>query len=79
LGIITRKVLAKYLSALAVICAAVILYKLAWPYSPDSRLLVRALWVMGIVILSGVSYLVASVLLKFEEYNLLRGAFSRKK
>ena len=79
LGIITRKVLVKYLAALLITALAVSLYKLLWPYSPDSRLLTRALWVLGVIILSAVSYFASAVLMKFEECKLLRGAFVRKK
>ncbi|MBQ6774657.1 MAG: murein biosynthesis integral membrane protein MurJ [Synergistaceae bacterium] len=79
LGIITLKVLAKYIFALAIVVLSVSLYKFLWPYSPDSRLLMRALWVLGVIIISAVSYFTGAVLMKFEEYKLLRGAFVRKK
>ena len=69
----------KYIAALVIVIFAVSLYKFVWPYSPDSRLLTRALWIMGVIIFSAVSYFTSAVLMKFEEYKLLRGAFVKKK
>ena len=79
LGIITRRVVGDYFVALTVIDASVLAYRFVWPYSPDARLYVRALWVLGAVAVCTAMYSGVTAGLKFEEWGLLRQAFRKKK
>ena len=79
LGIITRKVLGDYLAALAVMDAAVLLYRFVVPYDAAAGLGVRALWVLGVIAAAAVVYGVVTVKMHFEEWGLLVQAFRRKK
>ena len=79
LGIIDRKILAKYIIALIIAAIVVYAYKFLWPYSPEAKLFIRALWCLGVIALCAVSYFAAAVIMKFEEWHLLKQAFGRKK
>jgi putative peptidoglycan lipid II flippase len=78
LGIITRKVLGDYLVVLAVLDAAIMLYRFLLPYNPAWGLSLRALWILGVIGVAALMYGAATVKLKFEEWGLLHQAFSRK-
>ena len=78
LRIIDVKISAKYIIALVIASLAVFIYKFLWSYEPEARLYIRALWCLGVIIFSAVSYFAAAVILKFEEWHLLKQAFGRK-
>ena len=79
LGIITSKFFWDYLCGLAVLDASIMLYRFVWPYYPVWGLGLRAVLILGVITLAAVSYSVVTVLMKFEEWELLRQAFSRKR
>ena len=78
LRIIDVKILCNYIVSLAVICVAVCACKYIFPYDAESSLLMRALWVLGVIVLSAVSYSLITFLLKFREWLWLRDAFVKK-
>ena len=78
LGIITSKVFWDYIVVLAVLDGTIMLYRFLLPYNPAWGLSLRALWMLGVIALSAVMYGLVTVKLKFEEWGLLRQAFSRK-
>ena len=78
LNIINWNIIGNYLFALMVIDIAVMIYKFVWPYNPDARVLIRSLWVLGVIALSACAYAFTTWKMKFEEWNMLRQAFMRK-
>ncbi len=79
LGIITSRFFWDYLSALAVMDAAIMLYKFVWPYDSAWRVGMRSVWVLGVIGVAAVMYSLITSVMKFEEWGLLRQAFTRKK
>ncbi|MBR0234349.1 MAG: hypothetical protein IJQ47_09895, partial [Synergistaceae bacterium] len=79
LKIITKKFLGDYFLALTVLDVAIVIYKFLMPYNPDSRLLIRALWVLGVIILSAITYSITTMRMNFDEWKLLKQAFGKKK
>ena len=78
LKILTSRVCWDYLFALTVLDASIMLYRFILPYNPDARLSIRALWCLGIIIIGAGSYCIVTLRMKFDEWKLLRGAFSRR-
>ncbi len=78
LKIITWNLAGDYLVALAVIDIAVMVYRFAWPYDVSSGIMIRSLWVLGVIVLSAGVYAAVTWLKKFEEWQLLRQAFGKK-
>ena len=78
LNIINLNLIGNYLFALMIIDITVMLYRFVWPYNVDARILIRSLWVLGVISLSAASYSIATVVMKFEEWKLLRQAFMKK-
>ena len=78
LKIITKKIFWDYLIALTVLDASILIYKFFLPYNPDAKLLIRALWCLGVIILAAVMYSISTIKMKFEEWNLLKQAFKKK-
>lgn len=78
LNIITSKFLVNYTFALIIIIISISIYKFFWAYNPASGLLIRALWILGVIALSAGSYSVITIIMKFEEWQLLRQAFRKK-
>lgn len=79
LGIITSRFFWDYLSALAVMDVAIMVYKFVWPYDSAWRVGMRSVWVLGVIGVAAVMYTLITSVMKFEEWGLLRQAFSRKK
>ena len=79
LGIITSRFFWDYLTALAAMDATIMLYKFVWPYDSAWRVGMRSVWVLGVIAVAAVVYSLVTSLMKFEEWGLLRQAFSRKK
>ncbi len=79
LNIINWKLFGDYLVALMVIDIAIMLYKFVWPYNVDAGIWIRSLWVLGVIALSAVSYSIVTLMMKFEEWKLLRQAFGKSK
>lgn len=79
LKIITKKFLGDYFLALTVLDVAIVIYKFLMPYNPDSRLLIRALWVLGVIILSAITYSITTMRMNFDEWKLLKQAFGKGK
>ena len=77
LKIITSKVFWDYMVSLAVLDASIMLYKFLWPYNPAGSLMLRASWVLGVIIISAGMYSLVTWKMKFEEWGLLRQAFRR--
>ena len=78
LNIVSWKLFGDYLVALMVIDIAIMLYRFVWPYNPDARILIRSLWILGVIALSAGSYSVVTLKMKFEEWKLLRQAFMKR-
>ncbi len=78
LNIISWKLFGDYLVALMMIDIAVMIYKFVWPYNADAGILIRSLWVLGVIALSAVSYSIVTLKMKFEEWKMLHQAFTRK-
>lgn len=78
LNIISWKLFGDYLVALMMIDIAVMIYKFVWPYNADAGILIRSLWVLGVITLSAVSYSIVTLKMKFEEWKMLHQAFTRK-
>ena len=53
-------------------------YRFVWPYDVSSGIMLRALWVLGVIVLSAGVYAAVTLLKKFEEWQLLRQAFGKK-
>lgn len=79
LGIITRDIALKYMLALLVIVLTIWGYKHTVRYEPLAGLGVRSLWVAGVIAVSAVMYSAVTVRMKFEEWGLLRQAFTRRR
>ncbi|MDY6399546.1 MAG: murein biosynthesis integral membrane protein MurJ [Synergistales bacterium] len=79
LKIITSKFFWNYLTALTILDVSIMLYKFLMPYNPDARLLIRSLWCLGVIALAAAAYSISTMKMKFEEWSLLKQAFSRKK
>ena len=79
LGIITSRVFWDYLSALALMDASIMLYKFLLPYNPLWKLGLRSAWVLGVIVLAAGVYSAITLTMKFEEWGLLRQAFTKKK
>ena len=78
LNIVNWKLVGDYLVALMVIDIAIMLYRFVWPYNPDARILIRSLWILGVIALSAGSYSIVTLKMKFEEWSLLRQAFMKR-
>ena len=78
LKIITSKVFWNYVVALAVLDASIMIYKFLLPYNPAGSLTIRALWVMGVILVSAGMYSIVTFKMKFEEWGLLRQAFLKR-
>ena len=78
LKIITWDLAGDYLVALAVIDIAVMVYRFVWPYDVSSGIMIRSLWVLGVIALCAGVYAGVTLLKKFEEWQLLRQAFRKK-
>lgn len=78
LGIITSKVFWDYLIALAVMDASIMLYRFILPYNPAWSLSLRALWILGVIAVAAIMYAAVTLIKKFDEWGLLKQAFSRK-
>ena len=78
LKIISSKFFWDYLTALAILDASIMLYKFLLHYNPEAKLLIRSLWCLGVIALAALSYSLATVKMKFNEWNLLKQAFSKK-
>ncbi len=76
--IITWDLAGDYLVALAVIDIAVMVYRFVWPYDVSSGIMIRSLWVLGVIALCAGVYAGVTLLKKFEEWQLLRQAFRKK-
>ena len=79
LKIITKKFLGDYLVALTILDALIMIFKFVLPYNPESRLIIRALWCLGVIALSAAVYSFTTMKMKFEEWNLLKQAFGKKR
>ena len=77
LNIITKKFFWDYLIALTILDASIMIYKFVLPYSPDAKLIIRALWSLGVIALAAVMYSFSTLKMKFEEWNLLKQAFKK--
>lgn len=77
LKIFTWSVLGDYLTALTVLDISILLYRFVLPYNPDSRLVIRVLWSVGIIIIGAASYAIVTIMMKFNEWKLLRQAFRK--
>lgn len=78
LNIINMNLIGNYLFSLMIMDIAVMLYRFVWPYSTDARILIRSLWILGVVAAGACSYAIVTVMMKFEEWKLLRQAFMKK-
>lgn len=78
LKIVTWKFAGDYLVALTVLDIVVMIYKFAWAYNPDARLIVRTIWLFGVIALSAAVYSICTLVMKFDEWKLLRQAFVNK-
>ena len=78
LKIITWDLAGDYLVALAVIDIAVMAYRFVWPYDVSAGIMIRSLWILGVIALSAGVYSAVTLLKKFEEWQLLRQAFRKK-
>lgn len=77
LNIITLKFFVNYVFALIIIVVSVCIYKFMLPYNPDAKLLIRSLWILGVIAFSACTYSIATVIMKFDEWKLLRQAFRK--
>ncbi len=57
---------------------AVMAYRFVWPYDVSAGIMIRALWILGVIALSAGVYSAVTLLKKFEEWQLLRQAFRKK-
>ncbi|MBQ7220399.1 MAG: murein biosynthesis integral membrane protein MurJ [Synergistaceae bacterium] len=78
LGIITSRFFWDYLSALAVMDASIMLYRFLMPYNPAWQLGLRCVWMLGVIVLAAGVYSAVTLLMKYEEWGLLRQAFTKK-
>ncbi len=78
LNIINMNLIGNYLFALMIMDIAVMLYRFVWPYSTDARILIRSVWILGVVAAGACSYAIVTAVMKFEEWKLLRQAFMKK-
>ncbi|MBR0150282.1 MAG: polysaccharide biosynthesis C-terminal domain-containing protein, partial [Synergistaceae bacterium] len=79
LNIITWTLAGDYLVALAAVDISVIAYRFAWPYDVSAGIMIRALWILGVIALCACVYSGVTLLKGFEEWQLLRQAFRGKK
>ncbi len=79
LKIITKKILGDYFIALTILDVTIVIYKFLWPYNTGARIYVRASWCFIIIILSAITYSIFTFKMKFDEWNLLKQAFRKKK
>ena len=78
LHIFDLKLVGDYLISLAVIDISVLIYKYFIPYAPDARLLIRALWILGVIAVSASSYSIVTIMMKFNEWKWIKDAFTKK-
>ena len=78
LHIFDLKLIGDYLISLAVIDISVLIYKYFIPYAPDARLLIRALWILGVIAVSASSYSIVTIMMKFNEWKWIKDAFTKK-
>ena len=78
LNIINMNLIGNYLFALMIMDIAIMLYRFVWPYSTDARILIRSVWILGVVAVGACSYAIVTLMMKFEEWKLLRQAFMKK-
>ena len=79
LKIITKKFLGDYLVALTILDASIMIFKFVLPYNSGASLLIRALWCLAVIALSAGIYSFTTMKMKFEEWNLLKQAFFKRK
>lgn len=78
LNIINMNLIGNYLFALMIMDIAIMSYRFVWPYSTDARILIRSVWILGVVAVGACSYAIVTLMMKFEEWKLLRQAFMKK-
>ncbi|MBQ4431265.1 MAG: hypothetical protein II877_07150, partial [Synergistaceae bacterium] len=78
LGIVTWTLAGDYMVALAAVDASVLVYRCLWPYDVGAGIVLRALWVLGVITLCAGMYAAVTRLKGFEEWGLLGQAFRRK-
>lgn len=77
LHIFDFKFVCDYLVSLAVIDISVLIYKYFIPYAPDARLLIRTLWILGVIAVSASSYSIVTIMMKFNEWKWIKDAFKK--
>ena len=78
LNIINMNLIGNYLFALMIMDIAVMLYRFVWPYSTDARIMIRSVWILGVVAAGACSYAIVTMIMRFDEWKLLRQAFMKK-
>ena len=78
LNIINMNLIGNYLFALMIMDIAVMLYRFVWPYSNDARIMIRSVWILGVVAAGACSYAIVTMIMRFDEWKLLRQAFMKK-
>ncbi len=78
LKIISFRRFCEYIFALAIIFIAVSIFKNLWAYNPSTKLFMRVLWCIGVIIFSAAAYAITTLILKFNEWQWLKTAFIKK-
>ena len=78
LNIVSRNWMCKSAVALALMALVLYFYSRILPYSPTSPLTLRVVWCMGALSAGLAVYTVSTVALKFDEWQWIKGAVSRK-
>ena len=79
LNIIDLSYVIKSVIALALMALIILIINFIFPYNPGAKLLIRALWILGVIILCVIAYMLAALYLKFEELGMIKRAFIKKR
>ena len=79
LNIIDLSYVIKSVIALALMAVIILIINFIFPYNPGAKLLIRALWILGVIILCVIAYMLAALYLKFEELGMIKRAFIKKR
>ena len=79
LNIINLSWLIKSVLALSLMALLILIIKFIFPYDAGLSLSLRALWILGVILICVIVYIFIALCLKFEELGMIKRAFIKKR